>query len=414
MAFGLQKVFSKDNGKMVESWVFDAKSPLVCGASVVEHEGKAFVVIGTKSGAVLCLDEHGKLIWSYGAHEKLGDVESYFVDEERLHSIDAAPLIADVNLDGRPEIVVGTERGVIYCLDLGGKLLWSHDTGGAIKAGGLIADINMDGKPEIVFGSMNNRVTVLSGSGKVQFQHTTSAPVESVPGLLKGKRLLLVFGDNGGTLTAITPAQEVAWRADLKVKITAAPAIYFDEEIRIVIGTHDGTLYCLNENGAMLWQFRTQGTIYSAASVHDINDDHRPEIIFGSCDNKVYALTGSGKRLWSYETDFWVTATPVISDVDNDGKVEIIAGSFDHNVYVLDSMGTFILDYVPGLSGIVNQAGHYSNILTSDPGQQTGKMRYSFGTGGIVVGCSVLQRRNAKPALIVNIKSGQVDNLRHE
>jgi outer membrane protein assembly factor BamB len=412
MSFGLKKVFSQHGGRIVEKWIFDAKSPLLCGATPIEFEGKALLVIGTKDGMILCIDEEGKQVWSYNTQEKLGNVESYFVDEERVHSIDAPPVIAD--FDGTQAVLVGNERGMLHCISMRGELLWNYNCGGSLKASVLVADINMDGLPEIIVGSTNNKLIALNRKGKLLFEHISDAPIESTPGLLRGKKFLIVFGNNNGKLTAITPAQDVAWKADLQHKITAAPSFFNDGEQRIVVGTVGGTLYCITERGELTWQFQTQGSIYSAASVADINDDKQPEILFGSCDNNVYALTNTGRRIWSYETDFWITGTPLITDIDDDGKLEVVCGSYDHSVYILDSQGTYVLDYVPGLSPLVTQAGHYSNIITSDVGQQTGKKLYQFRTEGIIVGCTLFQRKDAKPALVINIKSGKINKLGHE
>src|SRR4051812_41435183 len=111
MSFGLTKVFSKRGGRIIEKWVFDAKSPLVCAATIADlyKNGKQHVIFGTKDGKVLCVDEEGKQLWSFDTGEKLGTVESFFVDEERVHSIDAPPIVSDVNMDGKLEVLVGTE-----------------------------------------------------------------------------------------------------------------------------------------------------------------------------------------------------------------------------------------------------------------------------------------------------------------
>jgi outer membrane protein assembly factor BamB len=416
MAFGLSKVFSNHSGRIIEQWIFDAKSPLVSGATIGDlfKDGKQQVVFGTKDGKVICVNEAGKELWRYATTEQLSVTESFFVDQERVHSIDASPLIADVDMDGKIEVIVATELGMVYCLDANGKLKWKYDCKGAIKASVTVSDINMDGKPELIIPS-GNKLSVISGAGVKLFEYISDAPIESVPAVLKSKKILIIFGNNRGLLTAITPAQEVVWKLDLLHKITAAPAFLSDaEEERMVIGTLNGDLFCISEHGEIVWTFKTRGSIYSAASIADINDDQRPEIIFGSCDNNIYALLPNGQRLWSYETDFWITSTPLITDIDGDGKPEVVAGSYDHSIYILDSQGTYVLDYVPGLAGIVHQAGHYANILTSDPGEQTGKKLYQYKTDGIVVGCSLLERHNAKPALVVNVKSGHVDSLNHQ
>jgi len=416
MSFGLTKALSKHGGRIIERWMFDAKAPLVSPATTADlfRNGKQYILFGTKDGQVHCVDESGKEVWAFSPEDKLSAVESFFVDQERVYSIDAAPTVMDINADGKNEVLFGSERGMIYCLSADGKLLWKHDCGGSIKAGCLVEDVNMDGRLEILVGSSNNKLSVLTNKGEKLFEYITDSPVESVPGVLKGKKIMIVFGNNKGVLSAITPAQDLIWRIDLGSRITAKPVFFHDsEEHRMVIGTIGGALHCISEHGEMVWVYKTRGSIYSAAAVHDINEDNKPEIIFGSCDNNVYALSADGQRLWNYETDFWITSTPLIADIDDDGKLEVVIGSYDHNVYILDSKGSYVLEYVPGLSDIVNQAGHYAGILTSEPGEQTGKKLYQYRMSGIIVGCALITQGN-KTAIIVNVKSGTVSNITHE
>ena len=42
----------------------------------------------------------------------------------------------------------------------------------------------------------------------------------------------------------------------------------------------------------------------------------------------------------------------------------------------------------------------------------TGKKLYQYKTPGIVVGCTLMHKRE-KPGLVVNVKTGQVSNLNH-
>jgi outer membrane protein assembly factor BamB len=411
MSFGLQKVFSHHGGRMIEQWVFDAKSPLVCAAAVADLTGNGtrHAVFGTKDGVVICVDERGKEQWRYGAKTELGGIAGYFVDQERVYSIDAPPIIADIDRDGKQEIIVGTELGTLTCLSHDGKLRWQIETDGSIRASACVADINMDGLQEILIGS-GKRLLVLRADGTTLFEYATDSPVESTPAVMPGNKPLIIFGNNAGSLFCITPAQDLVWKAELKDKITAAPAVFsVPEERRVAIGTHGGILHCISEHGEPVWEYKTDGSIYNAAAIGDINDDKQAEIVIGSCDNNVHAVTHDGRRFWTYETDFWVMGTPIIADIDGDGKPEVIVGSFDHNVYILDGKGTYVLDYVPGLSGIVTQAGHYSNILTSDVGEQTGKKLWQFRTPGMIVGCTLL----SPTALVVNIKSGQASGIGH-
>lgn len=411
--------FSRHSGRIDTRWTYDAKSQIVSSPIVadLEKSGNPHVIIGTKDGRVLSLSPEGKEEWAFATKTKLSEVESYFVDTERANSIDASPVIADVDMDGKQEILFGTEIGTLYCIDSGGKLRWKHECGGGIRARCCVADINMDGKPEILVGSQNGKLTVLTGNGDVLFEYTTGVPIESTPGVLKSTRsrsTLIIFGDSKGAITAITPAQELVWRKDLGAKITAQPTFFASaEEERFVIGTTGGMLYCISEHGEIVWKYSASGSIDNAATVVDLDSDGRPEILFSSCDNTIYALTNDGRKAWSYETDFWISGSPLVADIDGDGTPEVIVGSYDHSVYVLDSEGQYVMDYVPGIAGIVSQAGHYGSIMTSDPGAQAGKKLFQYKLDSMVLGCDILHGKE-KSEIVVSTKSGQIILLRHE
>ncbi|MDD9954252.1 MAG: PQQ-binding-like beta-propeller repeat protein [Candidatus Woesearchaeota archaeon] len=406
-------LFSQNSGRITEGWVFDAKAPLVAGCAVADRNGQPHVIVGTTKGTIICLDQQGHEVWTYHAEEQFTEVESFFVDEERVHGIDAPPLVADINNDGKHEILFGTEAGILYCVSMDGKLIWKEDCKGTIRASPEVADINSDGHPEILVGA-GNKLVVVQYTGHTLFEYIGDAPVESVPCVVKAGKTIIVFGNNNGQLTAITPSQELVWQRELRDKITAAPVAFkANEEQRVIVGTLGGIVVCVSEHGEPVWDFKTEGSVYSKVAIGDINDDKQSEVVISSCDNNVYALTLDGERVWSYQTDFWITSTPIIADLDNDHHLEVVVGSYDHNIYVLDGQGTYVLDYVPGLSGIVHQAGHYASTLTSDPGEQTGKRLYKYRVENMVVGCSLLEN-HGKPTLVVSTKEGHVHTLTHE
>lgn len=410
MSLSLKHMFSRHgNGRISIAWSRELHAQLLSGAATTS-DGR--IIVGTKEGKLFCLTQEGEEEWAYDAAKEFSETESYFMDESRANSISAPPLVADVDGDGTEEILVGTGAGQLCCISLSGKLLWRHECGGSIRAQPAIADINMDGHPEILVTSINNKLTALTSEGKLLFEYMTEDPLTCTPGVLKRKQqVLIIFGTAGGNVLAIAPSQETRWSVDLGAPVTAAPAFFSaGEEERFVIGTHDGSMHCISEHGKLVWTFKTQGSIYGRATITDLDNDGIPEILFGSCDNSVYAITISGKKIWSYETDFWVTQSPVAFDFDDDGKKEVVFGSYDHSVYVLDGLGTYVLDYVPGLSGIVNQAGHYTNMLTSDPGEHAGKKIWQFRLGSIIVGCAMLEGR--EPTIVVSTKDGKLTALR--
>ena len=100
----------------------------------------------------------------------------------------------------------------------------------------------------------------------------------------------------------------------------------------------------------------------------------------------------------------------MVVDIDNDGKLEIAVGSYDHSLYVFEAEGMFSLNYMPGLSGIVHQTGHYSSTLSSEPGKYVGKKLWQFKTEDIIVGTSYFINEEGINVIVAD-KNGKLNNL---
>ena len=86
-----------------------------------------------------------------------------------------APTIVNLRGDRRPEIVASVPDGRVYAIGPGGKRLWRYDYArGASKTFAsevVAADLNRDGRPELVFGTYgaaprSGRLVVLSAAGR--------------------------------------------------------------------------------------------------------------------------------------------------------------------------------------------------------------------------------------------------------
>jgi len=410
--FSFSKSTHQHKGRIIQKWTFDARSPLLSSAAAVDidGDGRKEIIFGTKDGKIFCIDEESKKKWEYDIKESVDETESFFYDSDRIDSVPATPTIKDVDGDGQPEIVFGTELGIAYCLDGKGKLRWEYKTEGAIRGRILVEDVDGDGQAEIVFGTTTGRLVILDGDGKERYVFEVEGSVESTPAVIKEGATQIVFGTEKGMLYSFSPLGKQLWRFQAKGAIRARPvAGSLVGRENLVVGDTAGVLYCLDEKGNEQWRFLTEGAIYSRASLADLNGDGRLEVVFGSCDNKVYCLSHRGERLWSYETDFWIITSPIVTDIDGDGNLEVVVGSLDHNLYVLDGEGIYSLDYMPGLSGVAHQAGHYTEVLTQEPGEQVGHRLWQIRTQGMIVGCEELEKDN----IIINIKSGYVNDITH-
>lgn len=413
----LKRIGGKKVGRIEKKWVFNAGSQLLAPPAASEIEkGRFGIVYGTKDGSICLLDENANLKWKFDIKEKLTDVDLFFMDEESAKSIYSTPVLADINNDRRQEIIVGSDSGSVYALNMDGKLLWSFKTGGPVRGSVLVADINDDKKQELIFGSMDKTLYALNDKGKVLWRYRTKTEIESTPALYKNKGVIL-FGADDGFVRAISTRGKFIWKFKTNEKVLAEPSIgqiYDDGQDYIVVGSTDRSMYVLTSDGKLKWKYDTEGSIYSKVCLADINNDKKLEIIFGSCDDNIYVLNCDGNKVWSYETDFWVVDSPFVADVDNDGKLEIVVGSYDHSLYVFDAGGTFLLNYVPGLSGVAQQQGHYTDMLTSEPGEYHGKKLWQLETEGMVVGTTCFTDKDKKTEIVVGVKKGNVDNLMHK
>jgi len=100
----------------------------------------------------------------------------------------------------------------------------------------------------------------------------------------------------------------------------------------------------------------------------------------------------------------------VLVDMDKDGNMEVVAGSYDNTLYILDAKGSYELDYVPGLSGVVHQAGHYTDIMTQEPGKLQGKKIWEFQAKGVIVSTNFDSTNNT---IVIADKTGEIEAIKY-
>ncbi len=114
----------------------------------IDEDGRPEIVIGCYDGDVYALNaEDGSLAWEYTGVLYVG----------------APTSIADLNNDGHLEIVF-VSYVTLKVLSHTGSLLWSYGTGGSIFRGAAISDVDGDGTLDVVFGSDDGILRALRGS----------------------------------------------------------------------------------------------------------------------------------------------------------------------------------------------------------------------------------------------------------
>ncbi|MDT8307688.1 MAG: VCBS repeat-containing protein, partial [Anaerolineae bacterium] len=307
-------------------------SPVI---SDIDNDEFGEIIVATNKGHVIAFNHDGSVVWNV-------DLAPAFGMATGTQQITSSPAVADIDADGRAEIVVATGTILSNICTQGGIIVLEHN--GAVKPGWpvfaddhavapagcadtifstpALTDLDGDGYLEIITGGFDKRIRVY---------HHNAQPVDGFP--------------PDSHLSAAFPT----WtdlRQRLGDTIWSSPAVGLldgDERLDIIIGTDEGYLNSLGG-------WNCPYTLPAGWAE-------------GYCGGSLYGLTSSGARLagnfprYFYET---VGSTPALADVTGDGRPEIFLGTgtfyYNHSpdhptngfrVYGLDHRGNDL----PGWTG---------------------------------------------------------------
>ncbi|MFH1722244.1 MAG: FG-GAP-like repeat-containing protein, partial [Candidatus Altiarchaeota archaeon] len=129
------------------------------------------IVAGAKNNKVVVYNEKSDLLWEFATENPV-----YFVKA------------TDVDGDGVDEVVALSYKygmATVYLLSKTGSQVWVHKIQDGIFTGGVedpiaVADIDRDGKKEIVVGSMKHGVDVIDDKGGIKWNYPLGGLVSSV------------------------------------------------------------------------------------------------------------------------------------------------------------------------------------------------------------------------------------------
>ncbi|MCK6509966.1 FG-GAP-like repeat-containing protein [Myxococcota bacterium] len=304
--------------------------------------------------------------------------------------------MADLNNDGKQELIVASESGTIHAFDINGKDIegWpvqtkllaffdpnnpnnhlkapAYDKEGfrkdyrqSIIATPAIGDLDGDGKLEVVVASYDGEVYVFGHDGKPKAGFPVKLDAEKSKKTDKNNRL--------------------------EYGIFASPVLFDldgDGKLEIIVGAMDGHIYVWRHDGSMQPGFPVElsdkseatpqrGRIMSTPAVGDVDGDGKPEIFVGTNevykDEKEARLYGihhdgnnhaGGPYLAGWPVKIFTLAgdvlpyvgrgnpnSPMLADFDGDGKLEIVNGTMFFSPTIYKADGTQFRQMLPAPFG---------------------------------------------------------------
>jgi len=305
------------------------------------------ILVGCNDSKVYSLTPDGSLHWSV-----VPPVRSAWLGAPRQ----LQPVVAfdaDLKGDGRIEVIVGVNKGLVYAYDDTGKLLWNVlSSAPHSMTCGTAFDLDGDGRKELIMGNTYGGTWIYSsegdsigragGSGHAGGVAVACADVdgdgqgEIAVGDKLGKIWLQKIGKKSGKVGAwwSPPRDTNIYDTGSDITAVAMGDVHGDGKLETVVASKNFLLYLFDSQRQPVWHVNL-GDVCLDIDVADVTGDGRAAIIGGCEDGTVKVVDGHGKVIAWYRAP---AAVRSVRACELDGKPdtkEIVASCEDGSVCAL-------------------------------------------------------------------------------
>ncbi|MBM3308885.1 MAG: hypothetical protein FJY77_01395 [Candidatus Altiarchaeales archaeon] len=251
-----------------------------CETTITQVPGRVLVEYPIKNGSAYVYTTDGRLLW--GKHPQRYNKSSNTVEADADNNVRVV-YTADVNLDGKNDILAGLDSGVLYVYNWSGLELESYETTSGLVGGVSAVCVSS-------FGEKNARYVIVgTDNGVLGFFDQKSEKPKWVTRLSKSVEVIKVFD------------------------------IESDGREEVVVGSVDGKIYVYDKDGVNEWYYPTGSAIYYL-DAFDVEGDGYMDLVVGSLSNVTlygmnveYVLRQSAESFYAKAEEYFSIADYTVS-----------------------------------------------------------------------------------------------------
>jgi outer membrane protein assembly factor BamB len=270
-------------------WTFEANS----GLKTAPFLGREKIYVYDKADVLYCLDPQGKLTWKKALGEKV-----------------LTPVVED---SGR--IYFGTDKGILWSLDLRGESPRRFKAGAAIHGGPLVLDSG------IIFGSDDGKLFLINPQG--QALGSFQAPGRIIGSLASDGKIVFFSAETQDFFGLSLKRLKPKWKVRLGGWVQIDPVL---KGKRLLLLSKNSVIYCLKKTSGdvLWWQNIPSRTAYDLAVIED-------KVVVSTLSSNLLAFdVVTGQKIGEYKTAqdlkanaFWIDPFLITVHHDfqtNDGR----------------------------------------------------------------------------------------------